>query len=105
MYELSCCDEELYTRASEAISRRETVVVRVAGKLASAVASAMRLHSEYFDQKSRGKKNVLLLLKYGWYGIRTPSLWAVLNKADLVGAQITTSRDGRELVIRIAPWT
>lgn len=101
MLELDFSSPDFFTVASEAIERGEAVLIRVKADGAPAVSAAVSVYKQYFSDKARGARSIFQLLRFGWYGIRTPALWGVLNKADLIGARVTTHMDGSELILQI----
>ena len=99
--EINYSTTDLYSEASEAMERREVILIRVKQRAVPEVSGALRLYTEYFSEKAQGRKSLLLLLRFGWYAVRIPALWGVLNKAEIIGANVTTTLAGTDLLIRI----
>lgn len=62
---------------------------------------AISLDAKYFASRQAGKNDRLLLAQFGWYTIRTPSLWGVLNKARLINLEVNTHEENGELLLTI----
>lgn len=87
--------------ALAALDKPDDIVLTVSPRLASVVERALSFHDAYFHAKKNGRQSLLLLLRFGVLGFKTPSLWAVLNKAELRGRLVETERSSDGLVIKI----
>lgn len=101
MIELDHVDSDLYSKATAALENRETLIIRVRQKSSEAVKKAISLDAKYFALRQAGKNDRLLLAQFGWYAIRTPSLWGVLNKARLMNLDVNTYEENGELFLTI----
>ena len=101
MTDLDHVDSDLYSKATAALENRETLTIRVRRKSAEAVKKAISLDAKYFALRQAGKNDRLLLAQFGWYAIRTPSLWGVLNKARLMNLDVNTYEENGELFLTI----
>lgn len=101
------CEEIGYGQANflpaalAALDEKTDVVIVVPPRLADTVQRAKVLHDDYFAARGNGERSLRLLLRFGFHGFRTPSLWGVLNKAELKGRVITLERNDRGLVITL----
>ena len=103
MTELDYLDPNLHSLATEIFEKGEALRIRVRSKSAEAVKKAMLLESKYFALRERGENNRLLLAKFGWYAMRTLTLWSVLNKARLMNLDVVTAEENGELLLSIKP--
>lgn len=101
LVQLAHTDPDLYAKGSDAVERGDPLLIRVTGPAVHTVTQANHWFDAYMRQKAQGRKNRLLLLKFGWYGVRIASLWGVLNAAELRGAEVLMTRDGPALLITI----
>ena len=101
MTELDYLDPNLHSSATEIFEKGEALRIRVRRKSAEAVKKAILLDTKYFALRQRGKNDRILLAKFGWYAIRTPFLWGVLNKARLMNLDIATTEENGELLLTI----
>ena len=102
MIELDYLDKQFDAQARAALEKGETVGIRVPSGSAASVKKALPLYSDYFALRQKGKRDRILLAKFGWYGIRTPTLWCVIIKAKLMNRDISMHERGGELFLTIA---
>ena len=100
MTELDYLDPKLLDFATTTLEKGGSLSIRVPAKLSARVKNALVLHHKYFSLRKKGKRDRLVLMKFGWHAMRTPTLWVVLNKAEILGIEIATyERDGDLLIV------
>ena len=90
MIELDYVDKQFDVLAAAALDKGDPIVVPLPAKSAASIKKALLLYSSYFDLRQKGKRDRILLVRFGWYGIRTPTLWGVIFKAKLMGREVST---------------
>jgi hypothetical protein len=103
MVELNHKNPNLYKTASNMLQNGEILSIYIDDKSASIVRRARVLHYKYYNGRKYGKNDRCLLAKFGWYAIRTPQLWGVLNLADITNAKISTEECAQGFFIIIEP--
>ena len=83
--------------AFQAIETYEPFVLMVPAKSASQLRHALELRALYFSQGSPQRGSIWAWIRFGWCALRTPTFWAILNKAELRGIPIRLLDHGTDL--------
>jgi hypothetical protein len=102
MQRLDYLDKNFMEKAWLMANNSDCFEIAISEKLALRTEKALDAWMQYHKLQKNGTKSWQMLTKLAWFGIWTPVLWGVINRAELHGLKISSwAYEQHQLIIRI----
>jgi hypothetical protein len=101
MQRLDYLDKEFMEKALLLAKNGECFEISISERSALRTEKALDAWMLYHRLQRNGIKSWQLLIKFAWFGIWTPILWGVINRAEVYGLKINWRVEQNQLIIKI----
>jgi hypothetical protein len=101
MQRLDYLEKDFMENALLLAKNGECFEISISERSALRTEKALDVWMLYHRLQKNGVKSWQLLIKFAWFGIWTPILWAVINRAEMYELKINWKIEHHQLIIRI----